>query len=130
MLNVLRRTIHTTDVILGDFSFEDNTDNPFMTTLEPAHNAIKLPVGTYTCVRARERVNEKTEFETFKITGVCGQEGLFFHDEELTKHDGVVCGNLELPDNQGKMLVMGSRADFHGFMNYLKGVDSFQLQVL
>lgn len=96
--------------------------------LEHAYNdEPKIPDGEFKCVRGMHRLHDDSpEFETFEVTGVEGHTGLLFH-----------CGNFQYESKgcvllgsgiEGDMLTR-SRDAFAKFMEFMNGVDEFELVV-
>lgn len=135
-MHKLRRTSFEADGIFGVFTF-DGDDDAFMETLEHAffqgngEYAPIIPNGTYTCVRGTHALSNGVPFQTFEITGVNGHSGLLFHAGNFNKdsHGCVLCGQEEVKQANGEMMITGSRTRFAQFMARLDGVQSFQLEV-
>lgn len=126
------------DGIFGAFQFAGDP-GPFMVTLSHAYkqqDGSYLPIvmpGAYTCVRGTHALEDGVPFETFEIKGVLGHSGLLFHNGNFNKDSKgcVLCGeNIRSYDAEADQMVTNSRATFAAFMDRLKGVDSFNLQVI
>lgn len=137
MILNLTRTDFKSDGIFGELESEDG--KLYLFTLEHAYSqnpdgihgaqvwAPKIPQGAYICVRGKHQLEGMTEpFETFEITGVEGHTGLLFHKGNLDK-DSSGCVLLGLIRSESE--VLNSQGGFSKFMNFLNGVETFELHV-
>lgn len=90
-------------------------------------NAKLLP-GVYKCVRGFHKLhNMIDEFETFEITGVQGHFGILFHCGNFNKDsEGCVLLGLHRSDD----MIVESKKAFQSFMDYVNGLDEFELTVI
>lgn len=90
----------------------------------------KVPIGTYRCVRGLHRLAHMTDdFETFEVTGVEGHTDILFHSGNYPQVDSAGCILLGLASDFNTE-VTHSKLAFERFMEYLKGVDEFTLEVV
>jgi Family of unknown function (DUF5675) len=122
----LQRTRYTADGIFGWLL--DSSGNGTAHTLEHSYDLKpKLPAGTYKCVRGKHQLHGGIPFETFEVTGVAGHSGILFHVGNYNKDsDGcILLGAGTLPG-----MITNSRLAFALFMDSLRGINEFTLEVL
>lgn len=92
---------------------------------------VKLPPGTYTCVRGPHQLANGPKFETFEITGVPGRTGMLFHSGNFeTDSEGcVLVGRKMKADSMGRRFVAESKLGFQDLMKHLEGLNEFTLEV-
>lgn len=134
----LRRIAESPD---GTFGRMEVSETVFHTLeeegLENQRNVSRIPAGTYLC---RRTVYHRHGYETFEVTGVPDRDRVLFHignTEEDT--DGCILlgldsGLLEVVDEDTgeltrKIGVYHSRVAFRMFMQFLSGVDEFELEI-
>ena len=117
--------------IFGTLTSDDEEFSCF--TLEHAYpDAInftaKIPRGTYTCVRGQHQLQGGKPFSTFEVTNVPGHTNILFHpgNTEADSEGCILLGLTRLGDQE----VLHSVGAFNLFMDYLEGIDTFQLIVL
>ena len=128
---VLTHTRFCPEGIFGKLE-KDNGEHISYTLEHSYDNKPKLANGTYTCVRGPHRLHGMTEdFTTFEIKGVPEFDGkpvsgVLFHWGNYQKDSEgcVLMGATETPT-----MITNSRTTFAGFMKWLDGVDSFELEV-
>jgi hypothetical protein len=133
----LRRQTFLRDGIFGVFRFDDDDITAFY-TLEHAYLGLsdscpngwspKVPQGSYLCVRGIHRLAHGEPFETFEITAVPGHTGVLFHAGNYNA-DSEGCVLLGL-GRDGDKMVTQSKAAFADFMDHLKGLPTFLLEVI
>lgn len=120
----------------GIFGILEDENNFFaLNTLQhayPSNDAFlwkpKLPPGDYVCVRGFHRLPSMVDvFETFEITNVPGHTGILFHVGNFNK-DSEGCVLLAY-GRKGNDLIE-SKAGFQAFMDYVDGIDQFDLTVI
>lgn len=136
MINTLVYRSYRPDGIFGNFTFEGD-ENPFMVTLSHAYQQEDKswkPIvreGNYLCLRGSHSLNNGIPFETFEITGVDGHSGLLFHPGNFNKdsHGCTLCGEEIKTQPDGSWIITNSKVKFEDFMNRLKGIQNFYLEV-
>lgn len=140
---ILKRDVFSKDGIFGKLS---NLDNSFLIqTLEHAYLTTnskppdfyeflpKVPPGIYKCVRGIHQLKDPKDpkklappFETFEITNVPNHDKILFHPGN-TMEDSLGCILTGL-SRQGSMILQ-SRSAFELFLENVKYIDSFDLEV-
>jgi hypothetical protein len=93
----------------------------------------KTPNGTYTCLRGTHRLHSMNhDFETFEIRNVPDHTDILFHFGNFNKDsDGcyLLGKAIESTAVQKTQIITESIKTFNAFMEYLKGVDEFTLEI-
>jgi hypothetical protein len=153
IVHILKYDAYRKDGIFGHFQFAGD-HVPFCETLShayaipgPSNTYTYQPIvgpGTYECRRGIHHIHAKhglEEIETFEILGIADHGGLLFHplnyqmqSEGCTglgaarlRYDSNKDGKIDEQDDE---MITRSRATFAQWMQRLRGVDSFMLQVL
>jgi hypothetical protein len=103
---------------------------PFLVSVEHTYedNAVKVPIGTYTCQRT---LFNRGGYDTFEITGVQGHDRLLFHRGNTEDDsDGCVLVGLQYGLVNGESAVLSSISAMTLFMMRQSNVDTFQLEVI
>jgi hypothetical protein len=88
---------------------------------------IKIPEGIYTCKRGVHRLESMTSgFETFEIENVPGHTNILFHVGNQNKDSA---GCVLLGFNRSNNALLFSKSAFDNFMEFLKDVNEFTLEV-
>ena len=109
---------------------------PFVLTIERTYPAtadswtVKVPPGTYSCVRGIHQLKNGPPFSTFEITGVSGHSNILFHtgNTELDSEGCVLLG-LTFGAINGERGVLQSKSAFVLFMARQANLREFTLTV-
>lgn len=103
---------------------------PRLVTLEHTYrdeNAVKIPMGRTRCHRD---FFHRGGYETFEIE-VAGHSRVLFHKGNIEKNsDGCVLVGARFGRLGGRAAILQSAVGFGEFMEMLKGVDEFELNVV
>lgn len=104
---------------------------PICVTLERTYDdqekVVKIPPGTYKCVRSRYH---KGGYDTFEIK-VPGHSRILFHKANLEDDlDGCIGLGEQYGELKGRPAILQSGAAFSEFMAKTKDVDAFDLRVI
>lgn len=136
---ILTRIDKREDGIFGTLHTETKTT--LAVTIEHAYDSglgngsydAKLQPGTYNCVRGAHQLHAGKPFETFEVKGVAGHTGILFHVGNFNEDsEGCILLGRRIaprdPPESGNMIT-SSRNTFNAFMDLLRGLDSFTLEV-
>jgi hypothetical protein len=126
----LHRLAQTDYATFGRLEGKDST--PLGMTLElpwqeNAHATSCIPAGTYECKRY---LSPKRGYELFEVTGVPNRSNIEIHIGN-TPHDteGCILVGTDFGKLEGREAVLHSKPAFQRFMDYLKGRDTFTLEI-
>lgn len=104
---------------------------PFALTCERpwmanASNVSCIPEGIYRC----KRVNSPRFGDTFEVTNVPGRSNILFHKgNTMDDSQGCILVGEQFETLHGKTAVLQSGKGYGEFMERLKGMDEFQIQI-
>jgi len=125
---ILKRVAENED---GTFGVLIDGNTPFALTLERnwldnKPNESCIPAGEYVC----KRIISPRFGKTFEVTNVPGRSHILFHTGNLEEHSkGCILIGEEFGYLNGKVAVLSSRKGFKEFMDRLKGLSSFEIEI-
>lgn len=126
---ILKRFEQTDKVTRGVLIYENNAialtlENPWKGNTP---NISCIPTGTYLC----KRVDSPRFGETFEVTDVDDRTHILFHsgNVESQTRGCILLGNM-LTKYKGEPAVLNSNKTVKEFMDILRGIDSFSLNVV
>ncbi len=136
---ILTRTDKRDDGIFGTLHSDRNA--VIAVTLEHSYDSglgdgsydAKLQPGIYTCVRGTHQLHNMKPFETFEVQHVPGHTGILFHVGNYSEDsEGCILLGRRIaprdPPETGNMIT-SSRNTFLAFMDLMRGLDTFTLEV-
>ena len=125
----LIREIMRPDVTLGEIKFEDGGYEAQTLELPWEDNAPYvscIPEGTYTCKRD---FYNRGGYECFEVTNVPNRTDIKIHIGNYI-HNFLGCIGLGTARDVKRPAIWHSKKAFDAFMDYLKGVDEFELTIV
>jgi hypothetical protein len=130
MKYILTRVDFRNDGIFSEL--RDEFKEHLFICLEHSYSGIpKLPPGEYICKRGMHKLADLVPFETFEVMEVPGHYGILFHVGNYNEDSSgcILIGSGYGFKLDGGKMITKSRPAFKAFLESLKEIDEFTLNV-